>query len=43
MTGATGAAVTVKVAVALVMLPAEFETTTENFAPLSARAAEGVV
>jgi hypothetical protein len=41
--GATAAAFTVKVALLLVALPAEFVTTTENVDPLSAVAVAGVV
>jgi hypothetical protein len=41
--GATAAAFTVRVAVLLVALPAEFVTTTENIDPLSAVVAAGVV
>jgi hypothetical protein len=38
-----GAAVTVSVAAVLVTLPPLFDTTTENFAPLSAVVSAGVV
>jgi hypothetical protein len=43
MLGATGAAVTVSVALPLLMLPAALLTTTENTAPLSALPVAGVL
>jgi hypothetical protein len=43
MDGATAAAFTVNVAIALVTVPAELLTTTSNFAPLSEVAVAGVV
>jgi hypothetical protein len=43
MLGATGAAATVNVAVLLVAVPPELDTTHRNWAPLSPRTVAGVV